>query len=133
MFAVIASPLLDLLDVSASTFRLGAGLVIAVVGIHDLLAAAPKPEPALAGWKAGFVPLAFPLLVNPALGAGALAASADHGVATPTIATLVGVAMLVALATITEPARLMRGAGRVVGAVLIVVGVALAVDGVFSL
>ncbi len=105
LLGTLATPLLDLLDVSASTFRLGAGLVIAVVGIHDLVAGAPKPEPAMFGWKAGLVPVAFPLLLNPALGAAVLTASADHGMATPIGATLVGVAILVVLSTVTEHAR----------------------------
>src|SRR4029077_715684 len=122
-----------LLDVRAPPFPIGAGLVIAVVGVHDLLAGAPKPEPALAGWKAGFVPLAFPLLVNPALGAAALMGGADHGVATPTAAAFVGLAILTVLSTTTEHARVMRGSGRCVGAALVILGIALAVDGVFSL
>ena len=133
VLAALASGLVDLLDISASTFRLGAGLVIAVVGVHDLIAGAPKPEPALRGWRAGLIPLAFPLLINPAFGAAVLAASADHGMATPIVAAAIGVAAVVALATTTEPARVLRGAGRIVGAVLVIVGVALAVDGVFSL
>ena len=107
--------------------------MIAVVGVYDLFAGAPKPEPALGGWKAGLVPLAFPLLINPALGAAVLTAAADHGVATPIVATLVGAAILVALSMTTEHARVLRGAGRVVGAALVIVGIALAVDGVFSL
>jgi small neutral amino acid transporter SnatA (MarC family) len=133
VLAGIAGGLLDLLDISASTLRLGAGLVIAVVGVYDLLAGAPKPEPALGGWKAGFVPIAFPLLLNPALGAAVLTTSADHGVATPVVAALTGVAALAALALVTEPARVLRGAGRSVGAAMVVLGIALAVDGVFSL
>ena len=133
VLAALATGLLDLLDVSASTFRVGAGLVIAVVGAHDLAAGAPKPEPSLGGWRAGFVPLAFPLLVNPALGAGALMAGADHGVATPIVAALAGVAILVVLSMTAEHARVLRGAGRFVGAALIILGIALAVDGVFSL
>jgi small neutral amino acid transporter SnatA (MarC family) len=133
VLAALASGLLDLLDVSTSTFRVGAGLVIAVVGAHDLAAGAPKPEPSLKGWKAGFVPLAFPLLVNPAFGAGALMAGADHGMATPVVATLVGVALLLVLSTTAEHARVLRGVGRMVGAALVILGIALAVDGVFSL
>lgn len=133
VLAALASGLLDVLDISASTFRLGAGIVIAVVGVYQLLAGAPKPEPALERWKAGLVPLAFPLLINPALGAAVLTAAADHGVATPIVATLVGAVILVALSMTTEHARVLRGAGRVVGAALVILGIALAVDGVFSL
>jgi small neutral amino acid transporter SnatA (MarC family) len=133
VLASLASGLLDQLDVSAPTFRLGAGLVIAVVGVHDLAAGAPKLEPSLRGWRAGFVPLAFPLLVNPAFGAAALMAGADHGVATPVVATLVGVAILVVLSTTAAHARVLRGVGRIVGAAMIILGIALAVDGVFSL
>lgn len=133
VLAALASGLLDLLDISASTFRLGAGLVIAVLGLYDLLAGAPKPEPALAGWRAGFVPIAFPLLLNPALGAAVLTTSADHGMTTPIVATLIGVAALAALALVIEPARVLRGAGRLVGAAMVILGITVAVDGVFSL
>ena len=131
--AAVASGLLDLLNVSASTFRIGAGLVVAVVGAHDLAAGAPKQEPALAGWRAGFVPIGFPLLVNPALGAAALMASADHGIATAVGAAAIGGAILIALATLAGSARVLRASGRWVGAAMIVLGLALAVDGVFSL
>src|SRR5262245_33591025 len=62
VLAALATDLLDLLDISASTFRLGAGIVIAIVGLYDLVTDAPRPEPALPRWKAGFVPIAFPLL-----------------------------------------------------------------------
>ncbi len=60
-------------------------------------------------------------------------AGADHGVATPVVATLVGVAILVVLSTTAEHARVVRGAGRFVGAALVILGIALAADGVFSL
>ena len=80
------------------------------------------------------MPIAFPLLVNPALGAGALMAGADHGVATPVVATLVGVAILVVLSMTAEHARASSVArDACVGAALVILGIALAADGVFSL
>jgi small neutral amino acid transporter SnatA (MarC family) len=135
--AALATPLLDVLEISASTLRVGTGIVIAVVGLYDLVARPPRPEPALAGWKAGLVPLAFPLLINPAFGGAAITAGADHGIAVPVVAAIVGTGVLVALAATTIPTlrvELALGAlGRTTGAVLIVLGIALAVDGVFSL
>ncbi len=137
VLAAIATPLLDALDISASTLRVGTGLVIAVVGLHDLVAPPPRADPGLAGWRAGLVPLAFPLLINPALGAATLTASADHGVAVPIMASILGTGALVVLAATTDSTRranrVLGALGRATGAALIVLGVALAVDGVFSL
>jgi len=137
VLAVVATPLLDALDVSASTLRVGTGIVIAVVGLHDLVASPPRADPALAGWRAGLVPLAFPLLINPALGAATLTAGADHGLAVPVVAAILGTGGLVVLAATTDATRradrVLGALGRATGAALIVLGVALAVDGVFSL
>jgi small neutral amino acid transporter SnatA (MarC family) len=111
--------------------------VIAVVGLHDLVASPPRPDPAWSGWRAGFVPLAFPLMINPALGAATLTAGADHGLAVALVAALIGTATLVLLATTTEATRgserVLGALGRITGAALVVLGIALAVDGVFSL
>ena len=113
VLAALATPILDALDVSNSTLRVGTGIVIAVVGLHDLVAPAPRADPALAGWRAGLVPLAFPLLINPALGAAALTAGADHGLFVPVVAAVLGTGVLVVLAATTNATA---GASRVLGA-----------------
>jgi small neutral amino acid transporter SnatA (MarC family) len=135
--AALATPLLDALEISASTLRVGTGIVIAVVGLHDLVARPPRAEPALVDWRAGLVPLAFPLLLNPALGAAAITSGADHGLVVPIVAAIIGTGTLVVLAATTSATpraeRLLGALGRTTGAALIVLGIALAVDGVFSL
>ncbi len=83
------------------------------------------------------MPLAFPLLINPALGAATLTAGADHGLAVPIVAAILGTGLFVLLAATTDATRraerVLGALGRATGAALIVLGVALAVDGVFSL
>ncbi|MGH2687120.1 MAG: hypothetical protein ACRDJP_16775, partial [Actinomycetota bacterium] len=63
--AATSEPLLDAIDVSASTFRIAAGVVVAIGGGVRLADPLPRPEPSAAGWRAGLVPLAFPLLLSP--------------------------------------------------------------------
>ena len=78
--ALLGEPLLDLLDVSDSSFRIAAGVVAALAGAIDLFRRPPSPEPALDGWGAALVPVAVPIVARPALLVLALGAGADSGV-----------------------------------------------------
>jgi hypothetical protein len=118
-----ADPLLDALDVSPESFRLAAGLVLAVEGARALVWPRPADEPELPGLAAALVPVAFPLLLQPGVIVLALAAGAED-VAASGIGAL-AVALLLAAAL---PARALLPAGaRVLGALEIVAGAALAV------
>lgn len=134
--AALSGPLLDALDVSAPTWRIATGLIVAGAGARDLVWRPPLGEPALEGWRVALVPLAFPLLASPQLTLLALSSGADHGVLEAATAAAVGLGLVVAASTYRSrdraTVRTLVAAGRVVGSLAVAVGLGLVVDGVFS-
>ncbi|MET1041252.1 MAG: hypothetical protein ABWZ90_09460, partial [Acidimicrobiales bacterium] len=65
--AVFADPLLDAVGISAATARLATGLLLLATGLLNFGWPRPEPEPALRGWRAAVVPIAFPTLLTPGL------------------------------------------------------------------
>lgn len=136
--AWLSGPLLDWLSVSAPTVRIGAAVVLVVVAVHDLVARPPSAEPALAGRGAAAVPVAVPLLLRPHLAVLAVSAGVDGGVGLVAAGTALGAGLLVPLAAAgpaapaTPRERVERWLARLLAAVLAVVAVAMAVDGVFA-
>lgn len=141
----LATPLLDALAVSAPNARIAAGLVLAVQAVVDLVRRAPSPEPALPGWRAGLVPVAFPVLLRPGTGVLAVAGGADHGVLAVLGAATAALALLVALAAVPslgaatgshEQAalveRVRRGSAAVLAVVLLAAAIDLTVDGILD-
>ncbi len=128
--ATIGGPLLDPLDVSEPSFRIAAGLLAVLAGAADVFRRPPSAEPALSGWGAVLVPVAFPVVARPALLVLALGAGADSGVAVSAAAMAVGVALLTALvARWPAEGRTLRWAGRLMAAALVACGIVLAVAG----
>jgi small neutral amino acid transporter SnatA (MarC family) len=131
--AAVGGALLDALDISPESFRLGAALVLFLEGARALVFAWPAPEPELAGLKAAVVPVAFPLLLTPGVVALAVAAGGDH-VELQAVAALVLACGLVLAATLlprAERARpLLVAGGRLLAALEIAAGVALAVSAI---
>jgi small neutral amino acid transporter SnatA (MarC family) len=134
--AAAGGPLLDALDVSEPSFRVAAGIVAGLAGISDLFRRPPPPEPALAGWRAAFVPVAIPVAARPALLVLALGAGAEQGVLVSAGAMAIGIALLTALTagwpTEGVGGRVLRWAGRLLAAALVACGVILVVDGVLD-
>jgi small neutral amino acid transporter SnatA (MarC family) len=134
--AAVGDPLLDVLDVSDPSFRLAAGIVAALAGAGDLFRRPPASEPALAGRRAALIPVAVPAVARPALLLLALGAGADQGAVVTAGAMAIGVALLIALvaaAPIDGPGgRVLRWAGRLLGAGLVAAGILLAVDGLLD-
>jgi small neutral amino acid transporter SnatA (MarC family) len=131
----MGGPLLEALDVSDPSFRIAAGIVGVVAGVADLFRSPPRPEPALAGWRAALVPVAIPVVARPVLLVLALGAGADSGVLVSAGAMAAGVALLVGLAgcpTDGPGGRVLRWAARLLAAGLIACAVLLAVDGIFA-
>lgn len=130
-----AGPLLDLLDVTLGTYRLGAGVVIAVAGLRWLVAGAAEPseEPDDDRRLAGYV--AFPVLLTPGAVVLSVSVGAEHGAA----GTAVGAVLAVVLAGLglylrrSLPHLLMAGLVRLLGAGATIIGVAVAVDGIRTL
>jgi small neutral amino acid transporter SnatA (MarC family) len=134
--AAAGDSLLEALDVSDPSFRVAAGVVAVLAGAADLFRRPPRPDPALAGWRAALVPVAIPLVVRPALVVLALGAGADRGVLWSAGAMAAGVALLAALTAGGPPegprGRVLRWASRLLGVALAACGVVLAIDGVLD-
>ncbi len=129
--AASASVLLDALDVSPESFRLAAALVLGLEGGRALLLPRPPTEPELPGLGAALVPIAFPLLLQPGVVMLALAAGAEdvEGRAVGALAAAFGLVILAGALQAGERGRaLLAAGGRLIGALELAVGVALAVD-----
>jgi small neutral amino acid transporter SnatA (MarC family) len=128
--AAAAGPALDAGDVSAPTVRVGAGLVVGVAGVVDLVRGRGAEPDLPKGWVAALVPAAFPLLLEPQVGVLAVSAGADHGVV---VTALTAAAVLAAFITARRiGTSLLVALGRFVGALGVLAGTALVVDGVLS-
>ena len=122
-----------LLDIAPETFRLAAAIVLAAVGMFAVwrgrVAAAPGD-----GWQAGIFPAGIPLLAGPAGLAAALSLSADNG-AGVSFAAAIAPVLLGGAAIAWLPGRsgaAADGLARLLGALLVVLAAAMAVDGVRS-
>jgi small neutral amino acid transporter SnatA (MarC family) len=123
----LGRPLVDALDVSAESFRLAAGVVLAVEGARTLVWPRPAAEPELPGLGAALVPVAFPILLQPGVVVLALAAGGDRVEWSGVAALAVALALVDAADALPSHPLLVPGA-RVVGAVEILVGAALAIS-----
>lgn len=134
----LSGPLLDALGTSAPTARIAAGAALIVTGARDVVAGPAAVEPALPGWKAAIVPVAVPHLFGPGLGVLAVSAGADLG--PERTGAAVGFALAMTVAVMAQPwpqsragARAIRAGQALTGAAAVLVGAALAVDGVFDI
>jgi small neutral amino acid transporter SnatA (MarC family) len=129
--AAVGNAFLDALDITPETFRLAAAVVLAIEGTRALILARPAREPELAGLGAALVPVAFPLLLTPGVVMLALTAGGDDMVGEAVGALAAAFALVLLTTLIPRGARadaLLAAGGRLLGAVEIAVGVALAVD-----
>lgn len=136
--ALLAGPLLDLLDISAPTARIAVGLLLVVSGIVTFGWPPPGPEPALPGRKAALVPVAFPTLLTPGLTLLVVIASVDLGfvvtvaVTALAVATLPLTALLLGRKTGPVPYRVRWGLALLCCGLLVLAGFGLLFDGVFD-
>jgi small neutral amino acid transporter SnatA (MarC family) len=131
--AAAGHSVLDALDVSPESFRLAAGFVLAVEGARTLVWPRPATERGLSGLWAAVVPVAFPLLLQPGVVVLALAAGGDEvvGRALPALAVALGAAAAAGAVRVRVGAEGLLVAGsRLLGAIELTAGVALAVDAI---
>ena len=139
---VLRQPFLDLLEVSASSFDIAAGIVMLAGAWRPLLRGRAIEEATAslldAPPRAALAPLAVPLLASPAALAAAVAYGERAGEGA-TIAVALIVAGVSALSMASEPVLRSRhrqpiaGAlARLTGALLVAVAVRLIVDGVLN-
>ena len=138
--ALVADPMLDFLDISGENFQLAAAVAMMPLAFRLILTAdsAPPPDEPSGPLPAWLVPLAIPLLASPPAIIAAMSYSARYGEGNA-IATAAVVIALTAAITSGGPwlargiGRFGLGAlGRLSGALLVVIAVELAVDGVRS-
>jgi small neutral amino acid transporter SnatA (MarC family) len=140
VFGAVATPLLDAMDVSAPNLRIGVGLVLAVVSVHDLVRRPPARGAALSGRAAAVVPVFFPVLTRPEVALVALAIGADHGVAVTAAAAVIAMVAVVGWHRLATPraqeppfARVERGLGVLDSGIAAALAMAIAADGVFAI
>ncbi len=130
--AGVADPLLDWLTIEPETFRIAAGIVIAVGGVFAIWRGRwgdsgrdPNVDPAA-------FPLAFPLLAGPWGLAAALSYSVDHGIglAIGAAAPVVIVAAAIVGVRPTRATVALDAIARITGALAIAIAAGLIVDGV---
>lgn len=123
--------LLDALDITPETWRIAAGVIATVVGLRGLALPDRAAEPELGGKWAAVVPVAFPLLITPEL----VALISIFGATEPATRSLGGLALALAIGAATalvahrRPGLWLAGA-RLFAAVLILVGLAMVVEGI---
>lgn len=128
-----SGPLLDLLEVTPETFRLAAGIVLAVAAITTLFRPRPAPEPEAPGALAALWPVMYPRLLSVEVVALALATGTKEGVAATVAAAAGAMAVAVACGAVRRTPfadRVLAGVGRPATLLLAVSALYLIVDGI---
>ncbi len=128
LLLVLGRPLSDFLEVSPPTFWVASGIVMTAFGLLAVVRGPGKPWEFDVGFKAALVPVAFPILITPALVMHALASGLDASAgmllgvaAAAVVAGLVGISGL--------PRRVLAALVRVEGALVVLLGVVWLVEG----
>lgn len=138
LLALTHEGILDGLEVEAESFRVAAGTIAALGGGWRMIAPRRR-APGGGGMASTFAPIAFPLMLTPELAALSVSYAADDGIGTTLAAIGVSGGITAAIAaglsgrTDAWHEALAAAAARMTGAVLIVVGVGLVVDGVLAI
>lgn len=132
VLAATSGPLLDVLDLSEGTFRLGAGVVVGALGLRWLVlgtsdgVAEPDTDRALAGF------VAFPTLLTPGAAVLAVSVGAVDGV----VSAVVGAAVGTGAGAVTVWLRhrlsqtVLAALVRMIGAGAVLIGIGIGIDGV---
>jgi small neutral amino acid transporter SnatA (MarC family) len=134
--AAASRSVLDILDVTAPTFRVATGVVLGVASARWLVVGArplPDEERVDEGWRGVLVPLVIPLLLTPQLVTVSVSVGTDDGVVTAAL----GAAAALTAASLSACVRGIRpilwsASARFIAMAGIAVALALAVDGVKS-
>lgn len=134
LLGAFAGDIVDWLGVEPESFRLAAGVVMAVSGAAAVVLGAP---PRTVDWNhplADLFPLGVPLLLSPAGMAAVVAAASSEG-ASVTVGGVLAVVSATSLLLLLRAGRAghaMDGLARLLAAILVAIGVALGIDGVRS-
>jgi multiple antibiotic resistance protein len=135
VLAVLADAILDALAVEPETFRIAAGIVLAISGMAAAIRLAPS-ERGNGTWQDAVFPFAIPLLCGPATLMAALSYGADEALGAVIVGIVAavggatGLALLCARTQARAAVAALDGVARLTGALLIALGVGLVVHGV---
>ena len=132
VLALVATPLIDVLDVDAETWRIATGLALVVAGAFRMFGAGARVEDGehTVSWV---VPLAYPVLFGPETALMAISAGADHGVWLVAAAAACGVALTALAARKHHNAVLAAVWVRTGGVAVVLLAVTLIFDGLRSI
>lgn len=132
LFVLAADDLLKGLDIAPETFRIAAGVVMAVSGVAAILRLGLAQDGAAPGLGAALFPLALPLLASAAGLIAAVSYAVDEGEGRTLVAALVIVGVSAVLTVFYRPGwRPAADAfARLTGALLVVLAAGLIVGGV---
>lgn len=126
-----AGSLLDTLEVSPEMFRIAAGLVLVIAAAWMAFRPVPTEEPVADGMLGALWPVAYPRVVSPEAIVLALTTGASDGVMVGPM-VLAG-AVIIGLGAVpldVRGRRVSAALGRVFAAVVVIVAVVLAVEGI---
>lgn len=134
--AWLSGPLLDALDISKPNVQIAAGLLIAVIGLIELVRGLPKEAPVPESAVSGAALVAFPILLRPEVTLLTVSIAAHRGV-WPAAAMVVVALGLSVLAIGRDgggvASFLAGGVGRAFAVLAVAGAIDLIVDGVFDI
>ncbi len=128
-----ADSILDRLDISPESWRIATGVVVIGAGLWVMAFPQRRQEASLPGSAAGVVPVFFPVLLSPELFVLLKSTGADEGVGFTLWALAIPVAAVVLLSSLRRSPTsetVMTGLSRLLGALAVVVGIALIISGI---
>ena len=126
--ALVATPIIDGLDVDAETFRIAAGLVLIVSGAFRMFGVGASVEDGEHS-VAWLVPVAYPVLIGPETVLAVISVAADHGVWLVGLSSLIGAVLSLGATRIAFNSAAAKVFVRTGGAVTMLLAVALVFDG----
>lgn len=133
IIAAAADTVLDWLDISPETWRIAVGIVVIGAGLWVMAFPQRRQDASLRGSAAGVVPVFFPVLFAPELFVLLKSTGADEGVGLTLWALAIPVAAVVLLSSLHRSPTsetVMTGLSRLLGALAVVVGIALIISGI---
>ena len=136
VIAALADVVLDGLNVSHETFALAGAAVVAVMGLRVVAFPEFRELPRLGRAGSALVPIAIPLLFTPELAMLTVTAATREGIGETLVALIL--AFLLVLVAARAALRLRRASvvlsvgTRLLGAVAVFVGVAIALDAIYD-
>jgi small neutral amino acid transporter SnatA (MarC family) len=128
-----SEPLLRALQITPETFRIAAGIAAMLAAAYVLIVPRPAAEPVPGGGWAALWPVCFPLLAGPEVMALAVATGSGEGVQATLAGTGAALVVLLLLGLLPRRPladRVLLWLSRLLGLLLLLVGVWLAIDGI---